>query len=76
MGSKLIVILTKFSGTLFSNKRTNYAFNTVFFGVPFERYYLVGGFNPLKNISQIGSFAQVGVNIQKYLSCHHLAKIC
>jgi len=25
----------------------------------------------LKNITQIGSFPQVGVKIKKYLSCHH-----
>ena len=26
----------------------------------------------LKNISQIGNLPQIGVNIKKYLSCHHL----
>ena len=31
------------------------------------RLYLAGGFNPSENISQIGSFPQVGVKIKKYL---------
>ena len=35
--------------------------------------FLVGGFNPSEKYDrQIGSFPQVGVEIKKYLSCHHL----
>ena len=30
-------------------------------------FRLVGGFNPFENISQIGSFPQIGVKINKYL---------
>jgi len=34
---------------------------------------LVGGFNPSEKYArQIGSFPQVGMNIKKSLSCHHL----
>ena len=29
-----------------------------------ERNYLVGGFNPFENISQIGTFPQVGIKIK------------
>ena len=36
------------------------------------KYYLVGGFNPSENISQIGNLPQIGVKNKKYLSCHHL----
>ena len=37
----------------------------------FAEYLLVAGFNPLKHISQIGSFPQVGVKI-KHIWNHHL----
>ena len=30
----------------------------------FEKGYLVGGFNPFKNISQIGILPQIGMNIK------------
>jgi len=37
---------------------------------------LVGGVNPLKKYArQIGSFPQIGVDIKKYLSCHHLETV-
>ena len=35
------------------------------------KHFLVGGFNHLENISQIGNLPQVGVKIKQYLSCHH-----
>ena len=36
------------------------------------RNHLVGGFNPFEKYArQIGSSPQVGVNIKRYLSCHH-----
>ncbi len=43
------------------------------YGIP-KSLKLVGGFNPLKNNSQIGSFRQVGVKINNIWN-HHLEKV-